>query len=242
MSMIFTLKSQTSLLSFDFANPIELESEFKYGLALIGFYSYNTIPNVEDETYFYFTKNNNNKQQKRILIPTGTYEINDIEEYLAKHLTSNRASHSSNSEENFFLRPNNNTLKCEIFHRNYSIDFTKNNSLGPLLGFSKKILAPGIIHESDLPVRIIKVRTIRIDTNLTAGAYLNGHQTHTIYEFSISSEPGFSIDETPRTPVYLPISTRSIHNITLNILDQDSNPVNFRGEDIIIRLELKKWF
>lgn len=232
MSMIFTLKSRSSVLSTDFISPIQLEPGVTYGLALIGFYSYNTIPNIEENTYFHLNEKNNNSVES-ILIPVGTYEITDIESYIKKHLKS----HS----EKFFLKPNNNTLKCEIFHPNYFIDFTLNNSIGSLLGFSKRLLEPKITHESDLPVNIIKVRTIRIDTNLTEGAYSNGKQSHTIYEFSINSEPGFSIDETPRNPVYLPVYKRSISNITLNVLDQDSNPVNFRGEEIIIRLELKKW-
>jgi len=257
MSIVFTIKGRTSTLSIDFVNPIELKPGFQYGLGLIGFYTYNTIPNVEENTYFFYVENN--RINKQISIPSGTYEIGDIENYIKQHLSSNNDVDNDDNNNNnnnddddddddddqpsFFLRANNNTLKSEIFHSTHSIDFTKENSLGPLLGFSNnRILEPGVIHESDTPVNIIKVRTIRIDANITEGAYLNERPSHTLYEFSVMSEPGFSIDIVPASPIFHPVSARSIHNITLNILDQDSNPVNFRGEEIIIRLELKKWY
>lgn len=240
MSLIFTLKGCTSNLSIDLVPPIELNPQNQYGLALIGFYSYNTIPNIEDNTYFRFWEKKDSVKYN-IKIPTGTYEINDLENFLQKHLIPAHTLEDSTGENIFFLRPNNNTQKCEIFHKTKFIDFSGEDSLGSLLGFSKSILTPGEVHESDLPVNIIKVRTIHIDSNITSGAYYNDTPSHTIYEFSVNSEAGYSIDETPKNLIYLPVTTTHIDNITLNILDQNFNLVNFRGEEVIVTLELKKW-
>ena len=77
MSQIFTLTGRSSTLSIDFVNPIELDAHSYYGLALIGFYSYNSIPNIEAaNNKFYYVDNH---QTKKIIIPVGSYEIDNIE-------------------------------------------------------------------------------------------------------------------------------------------------------------------
>lgn len=239
MSLIFTLKSRDSTLKIDFVNPIQLESDSEYGIALLGFHSYNSIPNIEEGSKFYY-KAAEDQEEKYIEFPVGAYEISDIENFLLKHLVPE--TEKIPPEKVFSLKPNNNTLKCELYSRDNYISFAHPDSIGNLLGFSsKKLLPPGQVHTSDLPVNIVKVRTIHIDCNLTTGAFYNDRPSHTIYEFAIHDNPGFSIDETPKNLIYLPISQkRDITNITLNILDQNFLPVNFRQEEIIVRLELKK--
>lgn len=240
MSYIFTLKSHNHVLSTDFINPIQLDSTSDYGLALIGFHSYNSIPNIEEtENKFYYTIKSEN-QQKVIKIPTGSYEISDLETYLREKLIS-KSVKKENYNKFFSLKANNNTLKCEIQSDQYTVDFSPKDSIGRLLGFSARVLKPNQVHESDLPVDIVKVRTIHINCNITTGAFYNHKPSHTLYEFAVGVDPGFAIDEVPRNLIYLPIiNKREIPNITLSIFNQNFDPVNFRGEEIIIRLELKK--
>lgn len=231
MSVILTLKGRTSTLSIDFVPPIELNPAFHYGLALLSFHSYNSIPNIDKGSKFHLS--NSAGEQLVIELAEGSYEISDIEAYIKQHLPKSTT---------FSLTPNNNTLKCEIFCKEYSIDFQQSRGIGHILGFSSRLLEPNKLHSSDLPVNIIKVRTIHIDCNITTGAFYNEKPSHTIYEFAVGVDPGFAIDETPQHLIYLPIINRShIHNITLKILNQEFLPVNFRGEEIIIRLELKQW-
>lgn len=238
MSQLFTLKSNNYVLSIDFTNPIQLNPDFDYGIALIGFYSYNSIPNIEEgENTFYYKEAS---VDKKIIIPTGTYEILDIETYLRQQIIPDTVK-KEDYDKYFSLKPNNNTLKCEIQSNTLEIDFTQADGIGKILGFSKRTLTPGKKHESDLPVNIIKVRTIHIDCNISTGAYYNYLPTHTIYEFSVDVDPGYTINEIPRNLIYLPIiNKQEIFNITLVILNQDFKPVNFRGEEVIVRLELKK--
>lgn len=245
MSYIFTLKSNNYVLSIDFTNPLSLDPEAEYGLALIGFHSYNSIPNIyEGENKFYYTDHNSTKKKKKqetITLPTGSYEILDIENYLQQQLIPKTVK-KEDYDKYFSLKPNHNTLKCEIYSERYSFNFAYDNqTIGRILGFSSRILEPNNVHKSDLPVDIIKVRTIQINCNITTGAFYDNKPSHTIYEFAIGVDPGFAIDEVPRNLIYLPIiNKREITNITLTILDQDFEPVNFREETIIVRLELKK--
>lgn len=225
MSIILTLKGHSSVLSTDFQPPIQLDQD--YGLALLSFHSYNSIPNIEEGSKFYLIDKG---KEVTIALSEGSYEIGDIETFIQQTLKSDKS---------FSLKPNNNTIKCEIYSEKYSVDFRPNDSIGRILGFSKRLLESGVRHSSDLPVNIIKVRTIHIDTNITSKAFYNDKPSHTIYEFAVSVDPGFAIDETPQHIIYLPVNGKEIHNITLRILNQDSELVNFRGEEIIVRLELR---
>lgn len=238
MSTILTLKSRTSTLAINFAPPIHLESESDYGLALLSFHSYNSIPNIETGQKFYIYENNDRKKEKIIEFPAGAYEIGDIENFIRSSLVIRK---TDKPDEIFSLKPNNNTIRCEIFSSKHAINFEPQDSISKILGFSGKLLEPNKLHRSDLPVNIIKVRTVHIDCNITSGAFYNDRPSHTIYEFAVAVDPGFAIDETPTHLIYLPIiNKQEIHNITINVLDQNFERVNFRGEEIIIRLEIKK--
>jgi hypothetical protein len=237
MSCIFTLIDAKSTLSTDFPTPVVLDSDSSYGLALLGFYSYNSIPNIEEgknNKFYYYEKSDKTKKEKVIEIPTGSYEVEDIEKYIQNQLPP------AKNEKVFYLHPNLSRLTCEIFSSRYGINFTPKDCIGRLLGFSEKHLQPNVIHESDLPVDIVKVRTVHIDSNITGGAYYNNRPSHTIYEFAISVDPGYAINKEPKNLVYLPVNVSEIRNITLKILDQNFEEINFRKEIIIVRLELKK--
>lgn len=234
MSSTFTLQGKTSVLSEDYYPPIELKKDTNYGLALIGLYTYNTIPNVvEGNNKFYY-----DDDDKVITIPVGSYEINNIEEYINDVLKKD--GNSDKTEKAISLKANNNTLQCEI-NSKFRVNFKHADSIGVMLGFSPKILTANDDHKSDLPVQIIKVVTIRVECSITTAAYHNAQLSHTIYEFSPQVEPGFRIIVEPQHVIYLPINKRNfIDNITITLLDQDGRVVNFRDEHIVVRLELKE--
>lgn len=236
MSQTFTLTGVSSRLSADIYPPLLLDPKYEYSLALTGFHTYNSIPNIEDgrnKLYYY-----QGSTLKTVTIPTGAYEVGDIERYLQKIIVPQPAS-KDEMDEFFSLKPNTNTLKCEL-KSVYDIDFTRKDNIGVLLGFSAKKLPKKQLHESDRPVNIVKVSTIRVECNIINGSYYNGKPSHTLFEFSPMVDPGFAIDIEPKNLVYLPVNRHIISNISVNILDQGSYPINFLGEQIIVRLELKR--
>lgn len=246
-SNTFKLTGRKSILSVDFYNPIELDPLCDYSLALIGFHTYNSIPNIEEgvnNKFYYWELGDRSLPEKIITIPTGSYEISDIESYLQKRLVdvTTLQQQQQLADECFSLKPNNNTLKCEIKSK-HEINFNHKDSLGTLLGYSAaRTLKPNTLHESDLPVNIVRVITIQVDCNITVGAYTNSTPAHTLFEFGLNVDPGYAIVIEPKTLIYLPVNRnlQQIKNITLKILDQNSELVNLRGEEVSVWLELLK--
>lgn len=102
------------------------------------------------------------------------------------------------------LNANNNTLQCELFC-NRPVDFSKPNTVGPLLGFrNDKVLEPNETHESHLPANILKVNVIRIECNITTGSYLNNQPSHTIHEFSPKVPPDIRLSKFHITSFTIP--------------------------------------
>lgn len=261
-SFTLSLSGTKSVLKAEYFPPIELNNG-TYVCGLVDFQTFNSIPNVDQSnnqfhyiedtfdsqlTSYEIAKSDQNfisvsnkiddidvdisilPSEKTITIPIGSYEIEDINNYLQKSLGKN---------VQFMLKINNNTLKSEILC-NRKINFQKNNTIGTLLGFSERILDANILHESDTPVNILKVNAIRIECNITTGAYVNNKLVHTIHEFFPRVSSGYRIVEVPKNVIYLPVIVKSIHNLSVSIVDQDGNLIDFRGETITLRIHLKK--
>lgn len=223
-SFTVSFSGKSSVLEARFFPPIELSPEKNYVLGLIELLTFHSIPNIDE------SNNKFDVNYQVIEIPTGNYEIEDIESFLQEELKPYGYT--------LRLEANKNTLQSEIFCSE-RVDFHNKDSIGSVLGFTPRVLPANEKHISDLPVKILKVNTIRVECYITAGAYINGQQVHTIHEFFPSVPPSYKIIEEPSQVIYLPVTVDRIDNIQLILIDQDGELINFRGEDISIRLHIK---
>lgn len=232
-SITLTLTGSGSLLSANFYPEIELNKQSSYSCCLLDFHTYNSIPNVhENNNKFYYSLGESpNYRFDKFIIPVGSYEVSDIGTFLIKRFEQ--------LGYNFSFHANKNTLKCEIY-TDLIIDFTRDDCIGPLLGFGKRFLKNSKTYLSDEVVKINHLNTIRIECDLTYGSFHNGESTHTIHEFSPSVGPGYKIDEQPSNLIYLPITKRRINTINISVVDQNGDLINFRGEKITCRLHIKR--
>ena len=222
-SLLISLSARSSVLESRFFPPIELHPNKNYVIGLIELLTFNSIPNIDESCNKFYLSD-----FETIKIPTGSYEVEDIQKYLSEKL----------KDISFSLKANNNTLQS-IIQCEKEIDFEPQDSIGKLLGFKPQKLAPNIYHTSELPVSILKVNVLRVECNIARGAYNNGQEVHNIHEFFPAVPPGFKIIDRPLEIIYLPISVKSLDSIQLRIVDQDGDLVNFRGETISIRLHIK---
>lgn len=235
-SFTVSIESTSSVLKSTLFPALYLHGNKDWEVALLDFTTYNSIPNVTEnvnnQLHYYRTKSKEGtfSNLEVATFQTGSYEIDDIDHELKKQLGA----------ENIDIKANNSLLRVQL-KSNYYIDFTQPQSIGSLLGFlnSSDILPPGKTHIATNTVNIIKVNTINITCNIIRGSYKNGSDSHILHTFYPEVSPGFKIVEKPHNLVYLPVSTSVISDIELNVLDQDDNLVDFRGENISIRLHIK---
>lgn len=231
-SLTLTLSGDTSRLQTYYYPPIDLTNGV-YECGLIDLQTFNSIPNVDSRNNLFHYKID--LLSYIIIIPIGSYEIDDVNKYVSKQLTINHPNKKIKLE----ISANNNTLKSEVIS-DFQINFDYENSIGSLLGFAKRCLQGGKAYESDLPVQILRINTLRVECNIIHGAYFNNLQTNTIHEFFPSSPPGYKIVETPKNVIYLPTNTQLIRNLEISIVDQDNNLVDFRGELLTVRVHIRK--
>lgn len=111
-----------------------------------------------------------------------------------------------------------------------------------LLGFpnSPNDLVPGVVHESTLGVNITDINAIHIHCDITKNSYHNGQNAHIIYSFPINVPPGYAIQEIPKNIIYLPIQYDTVRGLTVSVMDQNGNLIDFQGEKINLTLEMKE--
>ena len=64
------------MLEAQFFPPIEILPDKNYELGLVELLTFNTIPNIDEKNKFYIFED-----MKPIVIPSGSYEIDDIEKF-----------------------------------------------------------------------------------------------------------------------------------------------------------------
>lgn len=160
ISATFTVSGKKSILSSRIFPPIETDETAT--MALIGFDTFNSIPNVNSSNNNVFYELSGTIRSSKI--PQGAYEIEDIEKAVRNLLGEDLSKIEPNTihieDENLFaLTCNKNTLKCKCA---YPLIFSEPKSIGSLLGFDKR-LEEGVEHISQNVVNITNINTIRVE-------------------------------------------------------------------------------
>lgn len=225
MSITLALSGNSSILTANYFPPIELTND--YECCLTDFHSYNSIPNVDyDNNLFHIG-------DQVIEIPIGSYELQDIADYITAQYKA------EDSKRSIRIEANNNTLQIEITSSHETVFFNRSRSIGKLLGYHGESLQPGKKHLSQQPVNILRVNAIQVQCNIIRGTFMNDSPAHILHEFALDVPPGYKLDVIPRNLIYLPVNVKEITSLQVWIVDQEGRLVNFRGEEITLRLHLR---
>lgn len=216
---------RSSTMTVNYYPPIDISQGGEWEIGLSSLDYINNIPNLfPGRNRFHYVKD---KKVEYVTFPTGCFEIEAISSFLESKLPAVK------------LTPNLNTLKIEI-DSPYDLDFSYGDSIGPLLGFSKKKFKAGRI-VSDQAVDILPVETVRVECSLISNSsYLNGKQVHTLFSSGINVDPGFRESILITNPIYLPVDRSFIDQITVSCVDENGTPLNFQGERCFCRLHLRQ--
>lgn len=234
-SLTFTLTNRSSVLSYNFNPPIYLDedSSVEYEIGLANFDTFNLIPNVNEKNNIFMWGEEEQAESFKFEIPIGSYELKDLIEAIISEITLR------DDEAVITITPNIHTAKVKIA-TNRRINFGIPNSVGSVLGFKNQILEANNIYESDGEVNILKINAICIDCNIAVGSFLNSKPVHIIHQFFPTVPYGYKIVESPLNILYYPVSIKTINNLTVKVIDQSGQLIDFRGEEITIRLHLRK--
>ena len=223
-----------------FYPKIELDREKKYEIALVNLETYYSFPNIDDSNNTFVYSHDQGQTWTKIKIPIGSYEINDINNYLRSEMGRLGHYDEVNNEPFINIAANSNTLKSIlIIGKGYQVDFNQANNLSRVLGFIGSKYNEGF-HESEKSVNILSINSILVNIDIIEGSYVNGKTKNTIYSFFPDVSPGYKIIESPVNLVYLPLLTDTIQNINLSITDQDENILNLRGEKLTARFHIRE--
>jgi len=236
------LNGNSNNFTTSFYPRIHLEREIKYEAALLSIDMYNSIPNITNENNDFTYSTDCGKTYQTIKLDTGCYELQAINDEISRQMIVNDDYNKETNESYINITANLSKQKSviEISHKDYMIDFNKENSIGSTLGFNKDLVIFGY-HESQNIVDIMKINSILLAIDIISGGYLNGVQHPIIYSFFPDVGPGRKIIERPNPSLsYHPVNRLSIDRITVKIIDQNYTPIDIRGETVTIKLVIRE--
>ena len=222
-------------------NPkIELDRNKVYEIALVNLETYYSFPNIDDSNNIFVYSHDQGVTWTKIKIPTGSYEIDDLNNTLRFEMEKRGHYDEVNNDSYISKSANSNTLKSIlIIAPGYQIDFNQPYNLSKVLGFTGNKYVEGF-HESENVVNILSINSILVNIDIIGGSYVNGTTKNTIYSFFPKVSPGYKIIESPVNLVYLPLLIDTIGNLNLSITDQDDNLLNLRNEKLTVRFHIRE--
>jgi hypothetical protein len=214
----------------NFESPLQLDSNKQYEIGLVSaniWYSWFNVNSSNNKFRYH-----NGSNWVDVAIPPGAYNVDDIASAIKSVVNG----------DYIIIRPNFNTLKCEIDLKSpYKIDFTIPNSIRSILGFESQILSQSGKHAGANRVNITEVNSILIRCSIVTDSYINGTSADCICSFSPDVPPGHLIHINPFQTLYTPINcTYSISQISMRVTDETGKEVDLNGERVTYLLHIRQ--
>jgi len=241
-SVTLSLTGNATILSVNYFPPIDLYEDSE--IALLCLQSFNSFPNINDNNNKFSiqvaeNKNNNDPMVCFITLEEGCYEIEDIKQRVKKQIDTYNSKNLTNLTFDITVDPNDfrSYIKCNgILHFEYPY------SIAPVFGFGKRVYKPyNEILRSEKAVNLNTINSIKVMCNIAQGSFNNHLQSHSIYEFFPSEKTGSKVIQSPPNLIYYKLNKTSIDSITVQLVDQDHNPIDNFGETLTIVLHIKRY-
>ena len=156
----------------------------------------------------------------------GAYELIEIAELIKEETNGN-----------VIIEPDKNTMKSLMEMKQGAINFDIENSIAPLLGFSKIVYKKGK-YTCQKIVDIMGFSTINIHCNVISVVKDNGNNTDILYTFTLTEPPGYLINIIPTNILYQNVTKDRIEYIEIHIKDKHGRPIDYNGDVLNFSLHL----
>ncbi|CAI6363109.1 unnamed protein product [Macrosiphum euphorbiae] len=240
-SITLSLTGNSTVLSVNYFPPINLYDDSE--IALLCLQSFNSFPNINENNNKFSiqvvdNENNNNPMICFITLEEGCYEIEDIKDRVKKQIVAYNSKNLTNLTFDITVDPDDfrSYIKCNgILHFEYPY------SIAPVFGFEKRVYNPYNILRSEKAVNLNTINSIKVMCNIAQGSFSNHLQSHSIYEFFPSGKTGSKVIQAPPNLIYYKLNKTNIDSITVQLVDQDHNPIDNFGEALTIVLHIKRY-
>ncbi|KAE9529200.1 hypothetical protein AGLY_011996 [Aphis glycines] len=179
---------------------------------------------LQFNTQYKVVDNDNAPIMCYIKLEEGCYEIEDINQRVKKQIDVYNSENLTNITYDISVDPNDfrSYIKCNgVLH--FEIPF----SIAPVLGFEKRQYKPEYeILRSEKAANLNTINSIKVMCNIAQGSFNNHLQSHSIYEFFPSGRTGSKVIQSPPNLIYYKLNKTNIDSITIQLVDQDHNPIN----------------
>lgn len=254
MSYLFSFTDTSSILATDITPPLILDKNKDYSVGLLYFTGTNSLDNVTiNNNILHIVFKDTLLYINYIELTPGMYEFNQLCEAIRKAIYNlvkqirpdNTKLLQAALNIKFEVDPI--TQLCTISSKPFLFLFPPFRSLGKILGFETSTLTaqdydkPGVFDQTGTEVlHMVTTSAIHISCNLVESAYINGKLTHLLYSLPLTEGYGFMFTQTPKDIIYLPITSRLINRIELEIRNQNGILLDFKQDQLTIFLHIKE--
>jgi hypothetical protein len=212
-----------------------LDNRYEVGLVkLDGTIKINNKININyTNNKFYYSvngvdRNNNQVNEANVInIPNGKYDFNELIMTVNGLLKKDKDFFKASLEDGKVI--------IEITRSAYSINFSKQNTLANVFGFSNKVLTTGK-HISENKLNSNTIDNVFIWCNLIDDSYVNNRKINSIYRFRLDDD---KISIEPRQVIYHKVTCRP-NKIILRLVDINNNLIDAKNVNLFVELSLKE--
>ena len=242
-SITLSFTGNSTVLSANYFPSLNVYEDSE--IALLSLQTFNSFPNIinpiNNRLKLETIPPKKNKEDFRIFefcLEDGCYEIEDINNYMAKELSQVNNDHGTHLTFSIRMDPVDfrTYIKC-----NGILRFNTSYSIAPVFGFKKKNCGP--FHEerrSDKAVNLNTINSIKVMCNIAHGSFNNQLQSHSIHEFFPSGKTGTKVVQSPVNLIYYRLNKTDINSITVQLVDQNNNPIDNFNETLTVVLHIKR--
>ena len=100
-----------------FTPPIQLDKKKDYEIMLMNLETYYSFPNIDRSNNCFSYSPGANTPWFNIIIPEGSYHVEDINEFIQREMRKNDYYDKANAKDKIEISANTTTLKSEMFSR-----------------------------------------------------------------------------------------------------------------------------